>query len=150
MKHLVRKKVKEAYNQYLEDILNLSNADAQNGHKPNTRKLYSLIKYSKQETSAIPPLKYENKFPHDDVSKATALKRQFQPVFSPKSLLSLASLCKMNPKHNQSLPSMPYIQIRAKGIEKLLNNLNPHKACGPDKIKPIVLNTLSKELSQIL
>jgi hypothetical protein len=51
MKHLVQKKVKEAYNQYLEDILNLSNIDAQNGHKPNTKKLYSLIKHSKQEKS---------------------------------------------------------------------------------------------------
>jgi hypothetical protein len=100
MKHLVRKKVKEANNQYLEDILNLSNADAQNGQKPNTRKLYSLIKYSKKETSATPPLKYENKFHHDDVSKATALNKQFQLVFSPKSPLCLASLCKMNPKHD--------------------------------------------------
>jgi hypothetical protein len=45
---------------------------------------------------------------------------------------------------------MPDIQIGAKGIEKLLNNLNPYKACGTDKIKPIVLNTLSKELSPIL
>jgi hypothetical protein len=56
----------------------------------------------------------------------------------------------MNPKQGQSVPSMPDIHIGAKGIEKLLNNLNPHKACSPDKIKPILLNTLSKELSPIL
>jgi hypothetical protein len=34
--------------------------------------------------------------------------------------------------------------------EKVLNNIKHHKACGQDKIKPIVLNTLSKELSPIL
>jgi hypothetical protein len=90
-----------------------------------------------------------SKFHLDDVSKATALNMQFQSVFSPKSPLSLASLCKMNLKHNQSVPSMPDIQIGAKLIEKLLNNLNPHKTCGLDKIKPIVLNTLSKDLSPI-
>ena len=34
--------------------------------------------------------------------------------------------------------------------EKILNNLNPHKASGPDQIKPIILKTLSKELTPIL
>jgi hypothetical protein len=70
-------KVKEAYNQYLEDISNLSNTDAKNGHKAKTKKLYTLIKLSKQETSATSPLKYENKLHHDDFSKATALNKQF-------------------------------------------------------------------------
>jgi hypothetical protein len=45
---------------------------------------------------------------------------------------------------------LPNIQIGAKGTEKLLNNLNPHKAFGPDKIKPIILNTLFIELSPII
>ena len=31
------------------------------------------------------------------------------------------------------------ITVTSKGIEKLLYNLNPHKAAGPDKIKPIIL-----------
>ena len=38
---------------------------------------------------------------------------------------------------------MPDIQDTTKGIEWLLKkNLNPHKAYGPDKPKPIVLLTL--------
>ena len=45
---------------------------------------------------------------------------------------------------------MPNITVGASGIEKLLYNLNPHKASGPDKIKPIILKTLSAELSPIL
>ena len=36
------------------------------------------------------------------------------------------------------------------GIEKLLKGLNPHKASGPDKFKPSVLQTLHKELAPIL
>jgi hypothetical protein len=80
MKQLLWKKIKEAYNQYLEDISNLSNTDAQNGHKPNTKRLYVLIKHSKQHTSAISPLKYENKFHYVDVTKATALNKHFQSV----------------------------------------------------------------------
>jgi hypothetical protein len=48
-----------------------------------------LIKHLKQETSVVPPLKYENKFHNDVVSKTTALNKLFQSVFSPKSPLFL-------------------------------------------------------------
>ena len=50
---------------------------------------------------------------------------------------------------------MPEIHVSQSGIEKLLKGLNPHKAAGPDdekpdKFKPIVLQTLHKELAPIL
>ena len=45
---------------------------------------------------------------------------------------------------------MPDISIAAEGIDKLLKGLSPHKAAGPDKFKPIVLQTLHKELAPIL
>ena len=45
---------------------------------------------------------------------------------------------------------MPDISITAEGIDKLLKGLSPHKAAGPDKLKPIVLQTLHKELVPIL
>ena len=45
---------------------------------------------------------------------------------------------------------MPEIQTSVKGIEKLLKSLNPHKAAGPDQLKPIVLQTLHAELAPIL
>ena len=35
--------------------------------------------------------------------------------------------------------SMLDIAVTSKGIEKLLVNLNPHKAAGPDQIKHIIL-----------
>jgi len=45
---------------------------------------------------------------------------------------------------------MPDIELSTNGIEKLLKNLNPHKAAGPNQIRPIVLKMLSKELAPIL
>ena len=45
---------------------------------------------------------------------------------------------------------MPDISIAAEGIDKLLVGLNPHKAAGPNKFKPIVLQPLHKELAPIL
>ena len=45
---------------------------------------------------------------------------------------------------------MPDISIAAEGIDKLLVGVNPYKAEGPDKFKPIVPQTLHKELAPIL
>jgi hypothetical protein len=166
LKHLVRMKIKEAYTQYLENMLEI-NTDASSKPKPNLKQMYTMIKHAKQESFAIPPMKFENELHVDDIAKANALNKQFQSVFSNKSPLSLASICKMKlaeqyqpaeqHQHPQSedtenahIPSMPDIDISEKGIEKLLKNLNPGKACGPDCIKPIVLKTLAEELAPIL
>ena len=43
---------------------------------------------------------------------------------------------------------MPEI-LSVKGIEKLLKSQNPHKAAGPDQLKPIVLHTLAPILQVI-
>ena len=45
---------------------------------------------------------------------------------------------------------MPEITIAVPGIIKLLCNLNPSKASGPDSIKPIVLKNLSNEIALFL
>jgi len=46
--------------------------------------------------------------------------------------------------------SMLDITVTSKGMEKLLSNLNPHKAAGPDQMKPIIRKNLSTQLSPIL
>jgi len=46
--------------------------------------------------------------------------------------------------------SMVDITVTSKGIEKLLFNLNLHKAADPDQIKPIILKYLLTPLSPIL
>ena len=45
--------------------------------------------------------------------------------------------------------SMLDITVTSTGIEKLLSNINPHKAVGPDQIKPIILKNLSTPLPPI-
>ena len=50
----------------------------------------------------------------------------------------------------QPPPKMLDISIAAEGIDKLLKGFSPHKVAGPDKFKPIFLQTLHKELAPIL
>ena len=89
------------------------------------------------------------------------LKSTIYSVFSPKSPKSLRSLAQRAlqdisdsgvnlPFQSSPYSRMPNIQVSMKGIEKLLKGLNLHKASGPDKFKPIVLQTLHKELAPIL
>ena len=177
-KHLVRRIIGRAYEKYLKDILGLNNEehDLESPPKVKTKKLYSLLKHSKQNPSGILVLKANAKTYTADTDKANALNAQFHSVFSPKSPISLKQLAQktqqdlqdsvkppppsiptsqhdpgMNPSFKPSPhPKMPDIQVSSNGIEKLLKGLNPHKAAGPDQLKPIVLQTLHKELAPIL
>ena len=46
--------------------------------------------------------------------------------------------------------TMPQIEISINGILKLLYNLKPGKAAGPDKIRPLILKELRVELAPII
>jgi hypothetical protein len=45
---------------------------------------------------------------------------------------------------------MPEIIITENGVEKLLQNLNPNKACGPDELAPRLLKELAHDLTPIV
>ena len=83
-------------------------------------------------------------------------------MFNPKTPISLESLAQKSlqdlhdsgasptPVQPSPYPKIPDIGIAGEGIDKQLVGLNPHKAAGPDKFKPIVLQTLHNELAPIL
>ena len=45
---------------------------------------------------------------------------------------------------------MPEIKIDLNGVIKLLSNLKPDKAAGPDSIKPVVLKQLKTEIAPVI
>ena len=47
-------------------------------------------------------------------------------------------------------PQMESITVSTNGIVKLLKDLNPHQATGPDQIKPLVLQKLCDVIAPIL
>ena len=133
----------------------------ENPPKVKTKKLYSLLKPSKQDSGGIASLKKDGQTVSTETDKANTLNVQFLSVFSPKTPVSLKSLAQKSlqdlhdsdvdlPFQPSPYPQMPDISISAEGIVKLLLGLNPHKAAGPDKLKPIILHTVHEELSPIL
>ena len=97
-------------------------------------------------------LKSKGKLEDDPVKKTNILNAQFQSVFSPRTPLSLKSLCHRAAGFIKrdgtacDTPKMPQINITEEGVRKGLERLNPHKAAGPDKIGPLVL----KELAEVI
>ena len=76
------------------------------------------------------------------------LNEQFQSVLV-VSLLTASAPMKLQ-ESTDADRSMVDITVTSKGIEKLLFNLNPHKAADPDQIKPIILKNILTPLSPIL
>lgn len=54
------------------------------------------------------------------------------------------------PNRQDDPTTMPDIDISLNGILKLLNNLKPGKAAGPDKLKPLLLKELREEIAPII
>ena len=165
VKHLVQSKIKQAYNSYLQSILGLSEERNDTDDKTSSfapKKLFSLIKNARQDAQGVSPLMdpSTNMTCSQNKDKANILNRQFQSVFSQLAPLKLGQICldKLQQYFNQNIPEkfkckypqMPEIDLNLNGIIKLLSNLRPDKAAGPDEIKPVVLRELRNEIAPVI
>ena len=88
-------------------------------------------------------------------------------MFTPKCPLKLSQLASMavqdlsdngtiiDPsqipgEYLNTTPHMERITVSTNGIAKILKDLNPHKAAGPDQIKPLVFQKLCDVIAPIL
>ena len=169
MRHQVRRKLNLAHNQYLQEILGISKTeDASEPDKSShsAKKLYAMLNRSKNDSRCISSLNKDGKLYTESKDKADILNSRFQSVFIPKTPLALGSLAKMavqdlidaGKMDSKSVPAnlintqlvMPDIQLSENGILKLLKDLNPHKAAGPDELKPLVLKELREVIGPML
>ena len=162
LRRQIKKKIKDSYQAYLENLLGLNDEDS----KCDSKKLFSFLKNSCCDQQGTPPLKHDNILYSDTKTKANLFNQQFNSVFTPKEPLSLSRLASMRVqdlKKAGGLPSdttpdslqdsatnMPEINISENGLMKLLQNLKPGKAAGPDKLKPLLLRELLEEIAPII
>jgi hypothetical protein len=115
------------------------------------KKFWTYIKHQKTYHQGISSLKQDGKLITDPIPKANVMNDQFKSVFSNIDKINeseFESKCKLSIKSNYQ--TMPDITITCEGIAKLLLNLNPNKAAGPDQIKPRALKVLATEIAPIL
>ena len=147
IKREIQKTIRRSYWDHIDE--KLTSDDPQS----NNKRFWSYVKNQKQDRCGISVLKVNGKIVNNNVTMANALNDQFNSVFSKREPLDLKSICKLSlnkisdSNSWQTGPTMPDIFVSVPGVKKLLNNLNPHKAMGPDGIGPRVLKELSHELA---
>ena len=108
------------------------------------KKFWSFVKSLKKDASGINTLRENGILKTDTLDKANICNRQFQSAFTRESDDEIPS------KGTSPFTAMGEITVDPKGVIKLLNNLNIHKAPGPDGLSARVLKECSSEIAPVL
>ena len=79
LKHLAQKKTREAYWNYISDII--APVDSTN-ERPNPKKFFTYLKSISKESNGVPTLKIFGETVNEIQDKTNLLNRQFQSVFT--------------------------------------------------------------------
>ena len=116
-----------------------------NKTRTNSKAFWNYVNNVKREHSPISLLIAPNgSHCSSDVEKCNILNKQYSSQFIKEAINTTPDpnyWC----EHGMQLPI-----ITSEGVQKLLNGVNPHKACGPDNFKPAILKNCASELSPIL
>ena len=147
LKSKAQKLWREAKTQYINNIFGYNSEadeDAYDTKRPQTlKKFYSYVKSLKKDASGTSPLKSDGVLISDSKGKADVLNQQYASVFTEEDMTTIPDL---GPSPH---PKMSQPHITEKGVCKLLQNLNPNKAAGPDKISPAFLKEVCHELAPL-
>ena len=122
---------------YIDNILHLS-LDSK-----NPKPFWRFIKSQRQDSVGASALKHEGRLYSDSKTKAELLNSQFRSVFTREDTEHIDKL--LGPNY----PTIDPLVINPKGVEKLLSQLNPSKAPGPDQIPWRILKGLCEELAPV-
>ena len=114
-----------------------------NAHSNNNKRFWSLVKQLRKDHQSVATLCVENELKTTPSSKAEALNHQFYSVFTRENndtpLINF-------PKY----PNMANIEFTTQGIQKLLQELKPGKAAGPDNIPTQILKEHALHIAPVL
>ena len=108
------------------------------------KKCWSFVKSLKKDALGINSLRENGILKTDTLDKANICNRQFESAFTRESDTAIPS------KGTSPFTPTGEITVDPKGVLKLLNNLNIHKASGPDCLCARVLKECSSEISPML
>ena len=130
---------KRALNEYLTDIISPQSTS-------NPKRFWQYINSKRCDASGVAALKSPSgSLQLDSMQKANVLNQQFSSVFNSNEDISTIPY-----KDRSPYPSMGNISVSPAGVFKLLSELDPHKATGPDEIPTRLLKELAQELTPIL
>ena len=129
---------RQAFNKYMYRLIHNSYV---NGKR---KRFYKHIKSLRSDHCGIPSLQKDDHTYTEGYAKAKILNDYFCSVFSQDSDSPTPVL------DYESFPSIPSIELNTSGICKILQDLDPSKAPGPDHIPTKFLKLFAPELSPCL
>ena len=146
LRRTIQRQIRRSYWKYLNSVF----AEEKNAHQAGNRRSWSYIKNQLSSNVGVAPLKTDGCLTSDPKEQAELLNEQFQSVFGDGHEYTAEEFELKTGMTNSNIPAMDNININCEGAKKLLKNLNPHKAGGPDGISPRVLRELAEELAPAL
>ena len=98
LRHVIKKRIKDSHEAYLEGLLGMDRQDNQATGQVDSKKLFQYLKNSRTDQQGISPLKKNDNLHTETKDKADILNQQFQSVFTPLAPLSLKELSLMKVK----------------------------------------------------
>lgn len=130
--------IKKAHNRYINEVIGGSL------RSENTKPFWNYIKSTRQEVFGISTLSSKGRVVSFAQDKAEVLNQQFSSVFTKEDLQNIPQI------NSNSIPDLQKLIIDQKGVEKLLTDIQPKKASGPDQIPAKVLKSCASSLAPIL
>ncbi|XP_019628840.1 PREDICTED: uncharacterized protein LOC109473420 [Branchiostoma belcheri] len=140
LKREVQRELRKAYWEYVEEIIT---PESDENSDTCRKKFWKFIKHQRTDHSGIAPLKDKGRLITDSQQKAELLNAQFHSVFTRETPA-------IPTRRGRKTKPMPKISIHKQGVLKLLQNLNPTKAAGPDGLSPKIFKELSEQLADPL
>ena len=142
----LRAKIQKAetreYCRYIENIIECGqDSTAQPASKQ--KRFWSYIKSLRKDSGGVSPLKSDGIMYNNPKDKANILNKQYQSVFT-RETPNIPDM------EGPTYPSMPDITVDTRGVLKLLKNIKPNKASGPDMIAARLLRELAEEIAPLL
>ena len=107
------------------------------------KRFWSFIKGQRCDNSGVAPLMNDGILQSNSLAKANLLNKQFVSVFTQENSIDLPFIAE------SPHPSVPPFSIDCTGVEKLLSNIKPHTASGPDELPAYFLKLGATELAPI-
>ena len=110
--------------------------------KQNPKRFYSYIKSKRQQSEGVSSLIDKNGFlRRESTKRADVLNDQFVSVYTREDIESIPQ------KGPCPHPAMQRITVTINGVAKIIRELKPHKATGPDCIPTFILKLAAKNFA---
>ena len=139
LKKETRTECKKAFSSYINNVI----CETEEDSKHTNKRFWSYVKALKKDSSGVAPLKRDGITYSDSKIKAEILNDQFASVFTRDDTDE-------ETERNSPFPNMPPITVGLEGVKKLLRNLNPNKASGPDEIPSRLLKAVADQIAPSL